>query len=221
MFISTLLPSWKDEKQCLREVDADDLCTSHPQCMSAPLPVHFNIFQLFNIYYLYRFVLLISYSWPEEMYRRVLKRVHSLFFKGAISTTAVLQTRTRCTAFGHHSLLGLLRHQVQENQTSLTTPSQWPFKGHKDVVSHQERRHSASGRYRSPYLSVFVLIPAETPLSPSACLGSSHEHPSLLYLQLFYKSPPRPVINHQPASSFTYLQYFFQLLGARGLPVRI
>lgn len=199
---------------------ANDLCASHPQCVSAPLPVHFNIFQLFNIYYLCCFVLLISYSWTEEMYWRVLKRVHTLFFKGAISATAALQTRTHCAAFGHRSLLGLLRHRVQENQTSLTVPSQWLFKGHKDVVSHQERRHGTFGRCRSPYLSVSALIPTETPLSPSAGLGSSHEHPSLLYLQLFYKSPPSPVINHEPASSFAYLQYFFQLLGARVLPVR-
>lgn len=201
-------------------MQANDLCTSHPQCVSAPLPVHFNIFQLFNIYYLCCFVLLISYSWTEEMYWRVLKRVHTLFFKGAISATAALQMRTHCAAFGHRSLLGLLRHRVQENQTSLTVPSQWLFKGHKDVVSHQERRHGTFGRRRSPYLSIFALFPTETPLSPSAGLGSSHEHPSLLYLQLFYKSPPSPVINHEPASSFAYLQYFFQLLGARALPVR-
>lgn len=119
---------------------ADDLRASRPPCVSAPLPLHFNIFQLFNIYYLCRFVLLISYSWPEEMYWRVPKRVHTLFFKGAISTTAALQTRTRCAAFGHHSLLGVLRHRAQEVQTSLTTPLQWLFKGPKDVVSHQERR---------------------------------------------------------------------------------
>lgn len=29
---------------------------------------NFNIIQLFNIYYLRCFVLLISYSWPEEMH---------------------------------------------------------------------------------------------------------------------------------------------------------
>lgn len=165
-------------------------CTSHPQRESAPLPVHFNIFQLFNIYYLCRFVLLISYSWPGEMYWRVLKRVRTLFFKGAISTTAVSQTRTQCAVFGYRSLLGLLRHRVEENQTSLTIPSQWLFKGHKDVASHQETRHSTFGTCRSPYLSTFVLIPAETPLSPSASLGSSHKYPSLLHLQLLYKSPP-------------------------------
>lgn len=98
-------------------------------------------------------------------------------------------------------------------ESSLTIPSQWLFKGHLS--------HSTFGKYRSPYLSIFVLTPAETLLSPSACLGSPHEHPSLLYLQLFYKSPPSPVINHEPASSVAYLQYLFQLLGARGLPVRV
>lgn len=105
--------------------------------------------------------------------------------------------------------------------TRESIPPQWLFKGHKDVVSHQERRYSTLGRYRSSYLSTFVLIPAETPLSPSARLGSSHEYPSVLYLQLFYKSPPSPVINHEPASSFAYLEHLFQVLGALGLPLRI
>lgn len=52
-----------------------------PRCVSALLPLHFNIFQRFNIYDLCRFVLLISYSWPEEMHWRVLKRVRTLFLQ--------------------------------------------------------------------------------------------------------------------------------------------
>lgn len=127
--------------------------------------------------------------------------------RGDVSTAAASHTRTRCTAFGHRGLPGLLRHRVQENQTSLTIPSQWLFKGHEDVVSHHERRHSTFGRCRSPCPSVFVLLHAETPRSHSATLGGSHEHPSLLYLQLFYKSPP---------GSSAYLLYFFQLLGGFG-----
>lgn len=116
-FISSLLPSGVEEKQCPREAHAAHLCTSHPRRLPAPLPVHFNISQLFNIHHLCRFVLLISYSWPEEMCRRVVKRVRTLLFKGAASTTAGLQPRTHV-----HARPGAWEGWLRGNQTKPITP---------------------------------------------------------------------------------------------------
>lgn len=136
-----------------------DPCASHPQRLSAPLSMHFNIFQLFNIYYLCCFVLLISYSWPEEMYWRALECARSLFFEGAMSTTAPLK---HTLAAGPAQPPGALERQ--ETQTSHAIPSQWLSKGHQDVFSQQERRHSRFWKVQELFHWHTLLISAETSL---------------------------------------------------------